>query len=141
MLVITDNSQRYDLPRISTDGMCHWKYKMIEERKERKKAERDRQGEEAQSTSEASCEVQQTVAHGQQGTTDDEMIDDNDGYVVQNGNLMKDGFVVASGAEFETGTGLEDGRQTGDGTENVISSNGEDANMVLDDPTPTAIAG
>ncbi len=69
------------------------------------------------------------------------MIDDNDGYVVQNGNLMKDGFVVASGAEFETGTGLEDGRQTGDSTENVISSNGEDANMVLDDPTHTAIAG
>ena len=31
------------------------------------------------------------------------MIDDDNGYFIQNGNLMKNGVVIAKGAVFETG--------------------------------------
>ena len=68
-------------------------------------------------------------------------MDDDDGYVIENGDLMKDGIVVASGAVFETGVVSEDGRRTEKKTEDMINSNGENVDMALGDQPHTAING
>lgn len=112
---------------------------MIDEKKQQKKAEMNRQEEETQSQNqgderlEASSTAQQSNATGELGNENDEMIDDDDGYVIQDGNLMKDGILVANGAVFETGLSLEDGRQEEDRARDGSNGNGEDANMILDD--------
>lgn len=102
-LEIIDHSQSYDLPSTLENGMCHWKYKMIDEKKQQqKKAELNRQEEEARSDHqgdgrvEASSNAQEANANKKHGNGYDEMIDDDDGYVSQNGNPMKDGVVVAN---------------------------------------------
>lgn len=112
---------------------------MIDEKKAQMRAEVSRQEEEARSEhtgngqAEASANAQETDAHGGHENVDNEMIDEDDGYVVQDGNLTKDGVIVASGAVFETGFLLEDGRQVEDSAGDDVDSNGEDASMGLDD--------
>lgn len=100
---VSGDYRRYDLESIFENGLCHWKYKMIDEKKQRqKKAELNRQEEEARSEHqgdgrvEASSNAQETNANEKHGNGYDEMIDDDDGYVIRNGNLMKDGVVVAN---------------------------------------------
>lgn len=61
------------------------------------------------------------------------MINDDDGFIIQNGNLVNDGVIVANGAAFETGILLEDGRQVKNSAESVSNGNGEDGVMILDD--------
>ena len=104
---------------------------MIEERKQQKKAELDGHLEVAPSGSDGGNDARQVVAGGAQNDGS-EIIDDEDGYVIQNGNLMKDGVMVASGTVFETGVVLEGGQQI-DSVEGMIKSHREDADMALDD--------
>lgn len=117
---------------------------MIEEKKERRKAEKARQEMEIQSENqgngpvEASGNTQETHAQGRHGNGDDEEIDQDDGYVIQNGDLVKDGVIVARGAVFETGGSLEDEGQIEGNAGDVINSNGEDADMMDDEPPITA---
>lgn len=127
--------------------MCHWKYKMIDEKKERKKAEKDRrekgtqpehQGDgpsvnQGDRPAESSNFTQETDVRDDHGNGDDETIDQDDGYDILNGDLMKDGVLVASGAAFETGGLLEDGRQVEGSTGDMFNGNGEDADMVMED--------
>lgn len=112
---------------------------MIDEKKQEQKiAARKRQEEAVGSESqregslETSSNAQITNADGGPGIDDEEMIDNDDGYVIQNGNLMKDGVVVASGAIFETGVSLEGGHQVEESAGNVDTGDEEDVDMVLD---------
>lgn len=114
---------------------------MIEEKKQQKKAEEDRQKEGAQANNqgdEASSDAQPPNAKEEHGNGNDELIDGDDGHVVQNGNLMKDGVVVAKGAVFETEFLLEEGRRVGDSAGDLIIGNGENADMMLDGRIHTA---
>ena len=77
--------------------------------------------------------AQLTNTDGRPGSDDEEMIDNHNGYIIQNGNLMKDGVAVASVAIFETGISLEDGQQVENGAGNVETGDGEDTDMVLGD--------
>lgn len=111
---------------------------MIDEKKQQKKAEMSRQEKEMRSQNQGDGRpevftAQETNASGEHGNGNDEMIDDDDGYVVQDGNLMKDGILVATGAVFETGISLEDGCGFEDSAGEGSNGNGEDAGMILDD--------
>lgn len=116
---------------------------MIEEKKAQRKAEKARQEMGTQpenqedGPAEASGVTQETDAHGGQGNGDDEMIDEDDGYVIENGDLVKDGVIVASGAMFETGVLLEDGGQVEGSAGDEDNGNGEDVDMMLDDTPQT----
>ncbi|KAF6230946.1 hypothetical protein HO173_010854 [Letharia columbiana] len=119
---VSGDYRRYDLESIFENGLCHWKYKMIDEKKQRqKKAELNRQEEEARSEHqgdgrvEASSNAQETNANEKHGNGYDEMIDDDDGYVIRN-----------------------DGRQVEDNAGDVSDDNGEDAGITLDNKIHTA---
>ena len=113
----------------------------MDEKKEQRKAEKNGQGKEAQAEDQgggkfqASSDTQEADANVERGNRDedDEMIDGDDGYAIQNGNLVKDGIVVGDGAVFDTGFLLEDGRPVGDGAGDVINGNGGDTDMMLED--------
>ena len=118
---------------------------MIDEKKERKKAEKDRREKEAQSKhqgdgllenhgpAETSSHTEETHVHDDHGNGDDETIDQDDGYDIQNGDLMKDGVVLASGAVFESGISPEDEHQVEGSTGDMVNGNGEDVMMMMDD--------
>ena len=82
---------------------------MIEERKQQKKAEMNGLGGKAQLPSNGRDTAQRTIADGAQENEDDEMMDDEDDYIIQNGDLMKDGVLIASGTVFNGEDGLGDG--------------------------------
>ena len=122
---------RYDLPSIWMDGMCHWKYQMLDDLKKKRKQEAD----EAQQANVKRNKTEHGRAIGEQpdvsgsrlqtalmqpspkDTTDgsklilqnstrrdgidEESIDKDDGYTIKEGNLLKDGILVATGKIFD----------------------------------------
>ena len=128
---IANSSQSRDLPSILENGMCHWKYEMIDEKKQQRKMEALESESQREGSLETSSNTQLTNADRGPDIDDEEMIDNDNGYVIQNGNLLKDG-IMANGARFETGVSLEDRHQVMDSTGNVDTADGEDVDMVLD---------
>ena len=109
----------YDLPHIHENGTCHWIYKTIDEQKrKRKKHNSNQHGAKkaklsAETTSLAETTMSETATSELRDVAPepkivDEMIDRDDVYKVKNGNLVKDGIVVASGEIFEGGKASED---------------------------------
>ena len=105
---------------------------MIDEKKQQQKMEAAGSDGQREGSLETSADAQLTNADGGPGIDDEEMIDNDNGYVIQNGDLMKDGVMVASGAMFETGASLEDGHQVEDSAGDVDTGDREDVDMVLD---------
>ena len=80
--------------------MCHWKYNMIDEKKQQRKMDAVESENRREGSLETSSNTQLTDAEGGLGIDDEEMIDNDNGYVIQDGNLLKDGVMVANGALF-----------------------------------------
>ncbi|KAL9073377.1 MAG: hypothetical protein Q9161_002992 [Pseudevernia consocians] len=113
--------KRYDLPSV-----------LAEEDRQKEEAQAKNQGDEPYS------DAQSPNADREHGKGDDNLIEGDDGVVVQNGNLMKDGVVIANGAVFETELLLEYGRRVGDSAGDLIIGNGENGDMMLDGGIHTA---
>ena len=123
---------RYDLPDIWMNGMCHWKYQMLDDLKRKRKEEADaakpaatkrRKTDTVRPAKEHSDMLpapRLQITHGQpsaestpergtmviqesalQDNLDEESIDKDDGYAIENGNLVKDGILVARGHIFD----------------------------------------
>ena len=114
------------------NGMCHWKYQMLDDLKKKRKEEADqaqlavakRQKTEHGRTADENCDVppgtrlQIAPVQASLGDTtvgsplvkqdctphddmDEESIDKDIGYSVKDGNLLKDGVLVATGKLFD----------------------------------------
>ena len=130
---------RYDLPSIWMNGMCHWKYQMLDDLKKKRKQEADEEAQQANVKRQKtecggvaeerrdvtglgvqSTHVQPSPEDTTDGSTqllqistprdgiDEESIDKDDGYTIKEGNLLKDGILVATGEIFDDDNMVEE---------------------------------
>ena len=135
---VPNECDRYDLPSIWMNGMCHWKYQMLDDLKKKRKEEADEaqqadvkrrkteHGQAAEEQRDVSGSGLQTthVQPSPEDTTDggtlilqnctprdgidEESIDKDDGYTIKEGNLLKDGLLVATGKVFDEDNIIEE---------------------------------